>query len=175
MIKIPNNLRTLDLSNNQISIICEFQGEYIISGYCKLIIINLYLNSNKIKKIENLHINSCRLEISNNYIKKIENIPTSIKWLDLSNNRIKIIRNFNYNNLKILLLYNNNIRNLCKLLDSLKVLIIWNNKLYYKIKCNIYEFIVLQCKKEFSNVDMRKHYKCYKKYNYVSKNQLIFL
>ena len=52
---------------------------------------SLYLNNNKIEKIENLVAGLKWLDLRNNKIKKIEGLVDGVKSLDLDNNKIKKI------------------------------------------------------------------------------------
>ena len=73
----------------------------------------LYLNNNKIEKIEGLVAGLKSLDLDNNKIEKIEGLVAGLKWLDLRNNKIKKIEGL-VDGVKSLVLSNNPITEIDK-------------------------------------------------------------
>jgi len=128
LIEILTNLEYLYLQNNKIQKIENLDSLPNLEY--------IYLNNNQIQKIENLETfpNLEILYLQNNKIQKIENLETlpNLKTLDLHNNQIQKIENLEtFPNLEILYLHNNKISRIENLetLTNLEILYLHNNKI----------------------------------------------
>jgi len=115
---LPQNLSTLDISNNQIAEIENLPQK----------ITELHIENNEIFKIKNLPENLSMLDVSDNQISKIENLPQNLSVLNVSDNQITEIENLP-DNLSSLFINNNQISKVENLPDNLNRFSIRNNQI----------------------------------------------
>jgi len=120
---LPINLKTLNISNNNI--------KYIQTNILPKTLEILNISNNNIKILENIPISIKELDCSNNLINKcILHENKELIYLNISHNNIEIFPELN-NNIKKLYISNNKIKNINKFPDNLLDIDLENNFLVF--------------------------------------------
>jgi hypothetical protein len=102
------------------------QELFNIPDFRNLNIKNIWLDMNKISKIEKLPNTVNRLFIRSNNIEKLENLPEELEELWICDNKISVIENLPAS-LKKLYINNNNVSNIVSLPENIEIVQIYNN------------------------------------------------